>query len=211
MPKSVINCIKIILQWNIFSRLTTCSPRLGKQTKAIFASGWFIRMVGWKKEMVDAFIKYGNLLNGLWQSHWRSLFRCRWLPPYWLPLSLVELPVREKRRKLPPAFTDWQSITTTACLYMRLTDCLSTLPLNRPLAHTISPSLCINSPLMQQKANKPSLSWAPPCAWRHRAMHTHGCHGVKEKWEVGRENRSKTMSMFHYMQHHITQKNICHS
>lgn len=56
---------------------------------------------GWeKKEMVDAFIKYGNLLNGLWQSHWRSLFRCRWLPLYWLPLSLLPLPVREERRSL---------------------------------------------------------------------------------------------------------------
>lgn len=89
---------------------------------------------GWKKrEMVAAFIKYGNLLNGLWQSHWRSLFRCRWLPPYRLPLSLVGPPVREeKRRKLPPFSTDWQSITITVCLYVRLTDCLSTLPLNPP-------------------------------------------------------------------------------
>lgn len=69
----------------------------------------------------DAFIKYGNLLNGPWQSHWRPLFRCRWLPPYWLPLSLMELPVREKGRKLPPASTRWQSITVAFCLNVRLT------------------------------------------------------------------------------------------
>lgn len=107
---------------------------------------WLICMNGWKKkEIVDAFIKYGNLLNGLWQSHWRSLFRCRWLPP-WLPLSLVELPVREKRRKLPPVSTDWQSITLTVCLYMRLTDCTPSqhyTPSQPPLALTISPFLSV--------------------------------------------------------------------
>lgn len=77
---------------------------------------------GGQKVMLDAFIKYGNLLNGLWQSHWRSLFRCRWLPPYRLSLSQLQAPVREERRKLPPVFTDPQLITNAACWYMRLTD-----------------------------------------------------------------------------------------
>lgn len=138
MQKSVMNCIKMELQWNLFSCLTACSHCLEKANKSHFCfrlictNGWGV------EEMVDAFIKYGNLLNGLWQSHWRSLFRCRWLPPYWLPLSLVELPVREKRRELPPVSTDWQSGTVAVCLYVRLTDFLSTLPLN-PLWLTLFP------------------------------------------------------------------------
>lgn len=148
-----IICIKMMESF----LMSTSSPCLAKQTKAIFALGWFV-WTGEKKEMVDAFIKRGNLLNGLWQSHWRSLFRCRWLPP-WLPLSLAELPVRE-RRKLPPVSTDWQSITLTVCLYIRLTDCTPSqryTPSQPTLAHTVSSSLCINSLLMHaKKANKPS-------------------------------------------------------
>lgn len=129
MHRSIIICIKMIFQWNPYSRLIACSPFLGNHKKTIFC----FRLIctnGCKKRVVDAFIKHGNLPNGLWQSHWRSLFRCRWLPPFWLSLSLVELPVREKRRKLPPVTTDCQSITTAVCLYVRLTDCQYTLPLN---------------------------------------------------------------------------------
>lgn len=132
---------------------------LTKANKSHFCSR-LICMNGWggEKEMVDAFIKYGNLLNGLWQSHWRSLFRCRWLPPYWLPLSLVEPPVRGKRRKLPPVSTDWQSITIAVCLYMRLTDWLSTLP----LAHTISPftlyKFSINAAKREQTVSRSDCS-----------------------------------------------------
>lgn len=102
MQKSITICIQMIFQWDLFSRLAARSLCLEKQTKAIFALGWFVQMA-WKKEMVAAFINYGNLLNGLWQSHWRSLFRCRWLPPYWLPLSLLQLPVR-KEKKAPSTF-----------------------------------------------------------------------------------------------------------
>ena len=153
MHKSVIICIKMILQWSLFSRLTACSPYLGKQTKAILAWGWFVRMSGGgrEREMVDAFIKYGNLLNGLWQSHWRSLFRCRWLPPYWLPLSLEELPVRGKREESSLQFpqTDSQSPSLSVCM----SACLA-LPLS-PLRLTLfPPSLCINSPLMQQRGEQ---------------------------------------------------------
>lgn len=131
----VIICIKMILHWNLFAFLTACSPCLVKQTKAILAFGWFEWTGEKKKEIVDAFIKYGNLLNGLWQSHWRSLFRCRWLPP-WLPLSLVELPVREKRREessLLFLLTDSQSLWLSVYIWDWLTALLlnTTLPLNR--------------------------------------------------------------------------------
>lgn len=133
--------------------------------------------------MVDAFIKYCNLLNGLWQSHWRSLFRCRWLPPYWLPLSLVQPPVREKRRKLPPVSTDNLSVSDSQSLSLSV--CIwDWLPVythsQLPLVHTISLSLCINSPLMQQKGDKPSLrsvsmnaqrlTWSCLSSWWQRKM-----------------------------------------
>lgn len=83
--------------------------------------------------MVDAFIKYGNLLNGLWQSHWRSLFRCRWLPAYWLPLTVADA-CHEKRESCSLLFLclfvffsiDWQLITNAVCLRTRLT--VDTLP-----------------------------------------------------------------------------------
>ena len=124
MHKSIKICIKMIFQWNLFSRLTACFFLFRKANKSHFCFR-LISTNGWgKKDTVGAFIKYGNLLNGLWQSHWRSLFRCRWLPACCLPLSLVQLPVREKRRKLPPVPTDWQSITIAVCLYIGLTACL---------------------------------------------------------------------------------------
>lgn len=64
MHKSIIICIKMVSEWNLLSCLAACSSYLGKQIKAIFASGLFVRMNG-NKETVDTFIKYGNLLNGL--------------------------------------------------------------------------------------------------------------------------------------------------
>lgn len=77
------------------SFFTGSPPCLGKQTKSfLLLADWYEWVV--QKEMVDAFIKYGNLLNGLWQSHWRSLFRCRWLPAYWLPLTVADA-CHEKR------------------------------------------------------------------------------------------------------------------
>lgn len=125
--ESHIISIKRIFQRNLFARLDECFLCSVKQTKAIFLEADFYEL--WRKEMVDAFIKYGNLLNGLWQSHWRSLFRCRWLPP-WLLLLLAELPVRKKGGKTTSCFplTDSQSHQLSVCVWDWLTDCTPSQP-----------------------------------------------------------------------------------
>lgn len=106
----------ILVDFFFHSWLTAC---FGKQTKAKLhlLHGDFISN-GWlkKKNMVDAFIKYGNLPNGLWQSHWRSLFRCRWLCQCWLPLSPLQLPVwHEKKASYGLTVTGLQ-INDTDCI-----------------------------------------------------------------------------------------------
>lgn len=135
--------------------LDECLPCSARQTKGIFLEADFYEL--WRKEMVDAFIKYGNLLNGLWQSHWRSLFRCRWLPP-WLLLSLAELPVREKGAKTPSCFplTDSQSRQLSVWIRDGLTALL--LPSNK---------FSIKAPGKSEhrKENKPSISMASWCSW----------------------------------------------
>lgn len=155
-----------------------------KANKSHFCSGW-ISTNGWGAggEMLDAFIKYGNLLNGLWQSHWRSLFRCRWLPPYWLPLSLAEPPVREKEKKTPSCFHRL-TVNHCRCLSVCMWDWL--LPVCAPsqpcLTHTIPPLLSKNSPLMQQEENKPSFSWTAACVWRHAQSWLSWCEREMGRW-----------------------------
>lgn len=96
-----------------------------KQTKTIFLEGDFYEL--WRKETVDAFIKYGNLLNGLWQSHWRSLFRCRWLPSGLL-LLLVELPVGKMGGKKALPVFHWVTANHMSCLSTYETDWLHSHP-----------------------------------------------------------------------------------
>lgn len=78
-----------------------------------------------------------------------------------------------------------------------------------PVARTSSPSLCINSPLMQQKGEQTIC----PCVWMHRGSHGHGCHTREENGRLAARNsdKSKTESVFHDIRHYITQKHICHS
>lgn len=133
--KSHVICIKMILQRNPFACLDEHFLCSVKQTKIVFLEADFYEL--WRKETVDAFIKYGNLLNGLWQSHWRSLFRCRWLPP-----RLLLLPVGKMRGKNTSCFplSDSQSHELSVCIWDRLT----ALPPSRG-------SLQIHSPLKHQK------------------------------------------------------------
>lgn len=130
----------MILCWNLFCTSICMISLFSKASKSHFALGWFEWTSGGKKEMVDAFIKYGNLLNGLWQSHWRSLFRCRWLPP-WLPLSLVKLPVRERRRKLPPVF-HLLTVDHVDCSSVYETDWLTDSDCSRSQHSSHSNALC---------------------------------------------------------------------
>lgn len=63
--------------------------------------------------------------------------------------------------------TDSQSPLLSSCMW----DWLPVFRTSQPSStHAISPSLCINSPLIQQKENKVSLCWAVPCVWRHMVM-----------------------------------------
>lgn len=171
--QSQIICIKMIFQRSLFCRLGECFLCSVKQTKAIFLEADFFEL--WRKEMVDAFIKYGNLLNGLWQSHWRSLFRCRWLPP-WLLLLLVELPVRKKGKKSLPVF-HWLTANHSCLSAYRmnwltdwLTDCTPSQQLFPPNKFSIKAPGKIEGRRTQRKENKPHLSLASLSQWKNKTM-----------------------------------------
>lgn len=105
------------------------------------------------------------------------------------------------------------TIITTICLYIRLTDWLPVYlhSISAPSTLQISPSLSINSLLMQQKENKLSLSWSAPCVWRHMVMVVMMSKNNRESWRREILTGLKMSLCFIFVSQHITPKQSCHS